>query len=86
MIMAAAKTLSSLSPAAIDSSAPLLPPIGDSRKVALAVAEAVARQAIAEGISGLSDPDTLPGTLKDQLRKYVWEPVYRPYEHVDCAC
>ena len=79
MIMAAAKTLASLSPAANDSAAPLLPPIGDSRKVGLAVAEAVARQALAEGISSLGSPST----LKSQLRKYVWEPVYHPYERVD---
>jgi len=82
MIMAAAKALASLSPAVTDSSAPLLPPIGDSRRVGLAVAEAVARQALAEGISSFSDPST----LEKQLREYVWEPVYRPYERVDHPC
>ncbi len=82
MIMAAAKTLASLSPAATDSNAPLLPPIGDSRKVGLAVAEAVARQAISEGISGL----TGTSDLADQLRAYVWEPVYRHYERAEPPC
>ena len=82
MIMAAAKALASLSPAVTDSSAPLLPPIGDSRRVGLAVAEAVARQALAEGISSFSDPST----LEKQLKEYVWEPVYRPYERVDHPC
>ncbi len=79
MFMAAAKTLASLSPALADPSAPLLPPIGDSRRVGLAVAEAVARQAIAEGLSPLDDPST----LEDELRNYVWEPLYRPYVRID---
>jgi malate dehydrogenase (oxaloacetate-decarboxylating) len=82
MIMAAAKTLASLSPAATDVDAPLLPPIGDSRKVGLAVAEAVARQAVVEGIAGLDNE----AALNEQLREYAWEPVYRPYERADCPC
>ncbi|HEY2860726.1 MAG TPA: NAD-dependent malic enzyme [Terracidiphilus sp.] len=76
MIMAAAKTLASLSPAKDDRDAPLLPPIGDSRKVGLAVAEAVGKAAIAEGVAGISDAGGLP----DALKEYVWEPVYRRYE------
>jgi len=56
----------------------LLPPIADSRGLGLVVAEAVARQAIAEGVAAISDP----GTLSAQLRDYVWEPVYQPYERV----
>jgi malate dehydrogenase (oxaloacetate-decarboxylating) len=75
MIMAAAKTLASLSPPVQDANAPLLPPIGDSRKVGLAVAEAVGRAAIAEGVSELKADD-----LQTELGAYVWEPVYRPYE------
>jgi malate dehydrogenase (oxaloacetate-decarboxylating) len=78
MIMAAATTLASLSPAANDVNAPLLPPIADSRKIGLAVAEAVGRQALREGVAGLEDAVT----LHDALRAYCWEPVYRPYELV----
>jgi malate dehydrogenase (oxaloacetate-decarboxylating) len=81
MIMAAAKTLASLSPAVTDSSAPLLPPVGDSRNIGLAVAEAVAKQAAAEGVSGLNNASSLDA----ELRAYVWEPVYRAYERVDYA-
>ena len=51
MIMAAAKALAALSPARADKSAPLLPPIADARKVSLVVAEAVGRQAIADGVA-----------------------------------
>ncbi len=78
MIMAAAKKLASLSPAVEDANAPLLPPIGDSRKVGLAVAEAVGLAAIREGVAEISADASLP----DALREYVWEAVYRPYELV----
>jgi malate dehydrogenase (oxaloacetate-decarboxylating) len=81
MIMAAAKALASLSPARTDSNAPLLPPIADSRKVSLVVAEAVGRQAMTEGLAGEIDPTAFAHSLRD----YVWEPVYLPYERVDGA-
>ena len=76
MIMAAARELAKLSPASKDREAPLLPPIADSRKIGLLVAEAVGKQAISEGIAAIEEPST----LKDQLLAYVWEPVYLPYE------
>ena len=78
MVMAAARTLASLSPTRQDKDAPLLPPIGDSRKVALVVAEAVAKQAIAEGVAAVENA----ATLGAQLRAYVWEPVYVPYKRI----
>jgi malate dehydrogenase (oxaloacetate-decarboxylating) len=76
MIMAAAKALAALSPTLDDKDAPLLPPISDARRVSLAVAEAVGRQAVAEGLSDIEDADTLQAMLRD----YVWEPVYVPFE------
>jgi malate dehydrogenase (oxaloacetate-decarboxylating) len=79
MIMAAAKTLASLSPARADKAAPLLPPIRDSRKVGMIVGEAVALQAAADGVADGGDE----ATLKDRLNDYVWNPVYRPYERID---
>ena len=78
MIMAAAKALASLSPAAANPSAPLLPPIADSRKVSLAVAEAVGKQALAEGLAAATGEEP----FVERLRAYVWEPVYRPYERI----
>ncbi len=78
MIMAAAQTLAGLSPSRTDKAAPLLPPIGDSRKVALVVSEAVARQAIAEGVAMRTDTDT----LLDRICAYMWNPVYVPYERI----
>jgi len=77
MIMASAKALANLSPTLEDKNAPLLPPIGDSRKVALVVAEAVGRQAIRDGVADVAEADLL-----DQLHAYVWEPVYHPYERI----
>ena len=79
MIMAAAKALAGLSPAREDKNGRLLPQIGESRRVGLIVAEAVGRQAIAEGVSELADGNE----LKAEIAAYVWEPVYVPYERVE---
>jgi malate dehydrogenase (oxaloacetate-decarboxylating) len=79
MIMSAAKALAALSPSRSDKSAPLLPPVADSRKVAMIVAETVARQAIAEGQADVGDSDSLP----ERIRAYVWNPVYVPYERIE---
>jgi len=78
MIMASAKALASLSPTLEDPNAPLLPPIADCRKVSLVVAEAVAKQAMADGTAEKMDDKA----LRESLRGYVWEPVYLPYERI----
>jgi malate dehydrogenase (oxaloacetate-decarboxylating) len=78
MIMASAKALASLSPTIADPSAPLLPPIADCRKVSRVVAEAVAKQAMADGTAAKVDDKT----LRQRLHDYVWEPVYHPYERI----
>ena len=78
MMMAAAKALAAQSPTVSDPAAPLLPRVAESRKVAVAVAESVARQAIAEGISELADG----AAIHDAIRAYVWEPVYHPYQRI----
>jgi malate dehydrogenase (oxaloacetate-decarboxylating) len=78
MIMAATKTLAQLSPARLDSTQPLLPPVADSRTVGLKVAEGVGRQAIADGVAGVESDEA----LQEQLAAYVWEPVYLPYERI----
>jgi malate dehydrogenase (oxaloacetate-decarboxylating) len=78
MIMASAKALAGLSPTIPDPDAPLLPPIADCRKVSLVIAEAVAKQAIADGTAEAVDD----ATLRQRLRAYVWDPVYLPYERI----
>jgi malate dehydrogenase (oxaloacetate-decarboxylating) len=78
MIMASAKALAGMSPTIQDPDAPLLPPIADCRKVSLVIAEAVAKQAIADGTAEAVDN----ATLRERLRAYVWDPVYLPYERI----
>ncbi len=82
MMMAAAKALASASPTVQDSGAPLLPPIAESRKVGLVVAEAVFGQAVTDGVAGIEDPSA----VSEQLRAYIWEPVYHPYERINPPC
>jgi len=77
MIMAAARALAQLSPARRDPGGRLLPPIAESRQVGMVVAQAVARQAIADGVSTLND-----AMLQAELSAYVWEPVYAQYERL----
>jgi malate dehydrogenase (oxaloacetate-decarboxylating) len=78
MIMAAAKALAALSPTRVDKNAPLLPSIAEARLVSAAVAEAVGRQAIAEGLSEIESDDA----LRSEILNYIWEPVYVPYERI----
>ncbi len=78
MIMASAKALAALSPTHKDKNANLLPPIADSRKISLVVAEAVGKQAIAEGVAGVADAQTFDA----DLHAGIWEPIYRPYERL----
>ncbi len=81
MIMASAKALAALSPTRMDRNASLLPPIADSRKVALVVAEAVGKQAMVEGIAKVMDVTDVEA-LKNELHAYAWDPVYLPYERL----
>jgi len=78
MIMASAKALATLSPTQKNKDADLLPPLSDSRRVSLVVAEAVGKQAISEGLAGVTDVKT----FENELRAYIWEPVYLPYERL----
>jgi len=78
MIMAAAKALASLSPARVDKTAPLLPPIAESRKTSAAVAAAVGRQAMTEGVADACDE----AAFAERIRDYVWEPEYQQYERI----
>jgi malate dehydrogenase (oxaloacetate-decarboxylating) len=43
------------------------------------VSEAVARQAIAEGVAEIEEEAGLP----ERIREYVWNPVYVPYERIE---
>jgi len=76
MLAAAADALAGLSDAAAPGAA-VLPPVTSLRAVSAAVAEAVARAAQAEGLSG-APLDDLPG----RVRQAMWEPAYPRVEPI----
>ena len=75
MFMAAARALAELSPRRVDKGGPLLPPVDQLRRVALAIALAVARQAQADGVAEPCSEDE----MAERIRARVWAPNYRPY-------
>jgi malate dehydrogenase (oxaloacetate-decarboxylating) len=78
MFTAAARALADLSPARHDPNAALLPPVDQLRRVAVAVATAVAHQAQHDGVAEpCSDPE-----LAARINAQIWEPVYRPYRRI----
>ena len=81
MFMAAAKCLAELSPARHSKSGRLLPPVSELRSVSFAVAKAVARQAINDGVARPLDEQA----LGSRIRANVWEPAYLPYRFDPCV-
>ncbi len=75
MIMTAARTLASLSPVERDRNGNLLPPMAKARELSRVIAAAVARQAIAEGLSELREIE-----VDGAVAAHVWEPKYVRYE------
>jgi malate dehydrogenase (oxaloacetate-decarboxylating) len=75
MIMTAARTLAGLSPVEKDRKANLLPPLSESRRLSRVIAAAVARQAVAEGLSDLKD-----GDIDAAVDANIWELKYVPYQ------
>jgi malate dehydrogenase (oxaloacetate-decarboxylating) len=78
MIMASAKALAKLSPARNDKQKSLLPSLTESRHVARVVAEAVGKQAIADGLAAIENERA----LAEELDRCIWDPVYVSYELV----
>ena len=76
MIMAAAKALVGLSPTRKDKTASLLPPLSQSREVSRIVAEAVGKQALADGLAAVQDE----AAFCEHLEAGIWEPVYADYQ------
>jgi len=73
MLAAAAHALSELVGTATPG-APLLPEVEALRETSVAVAAAVARAAVADGVAGTR----LDADLREHVRRLMWEPVYRP--------
>jgi malate dehydrogenase (oxaloacetate-decarboxylating) len=78
MFLAAARRLAELSPSRSDPNGSLLPALTAVVDVSMSVAEAVARQAQAEGLA----PLTSPAELQRAIREGMWMPVYHPYRYV----
>ena len=73
MLSAAATAIGSIAPADLDSPATLLPPLAQVGEVADAVAVAVARQAVAEGLADPLDEEQ----IADAVEACKWRPQYR---------
>ncbi len=73
MMRVAAATLGDASPALSDPRAPLLPAWSDVSDVALRIAHAVGRQAIAEGVA----PERSDEQLTERIARMHWTPEYR---------
>jgi malate dehydrogenase (oxaloacetate-decarboxylating) len=75
MFKAAAGALADVSPARLDPTANLLPPVDDLRKVAIAVATAVGRAARNEGLCDALDDAAIARAIAAKM----WDPKYCPY-------
>ena len=75
MFKAAAAALAGVSPARLDPTAHLLPAVADLRGVSVAVAQAVAKAARADGLCEPLADDAIAGRIAAKM----WDPVYRPY-------
>jgi malate dehydrogenase (oxaloacetate-decarboxylating) len=72
MMRVAATTLGDASPALADPNAPLLPAVSDVPGVAVRIAQAVAAQAVADGVA----PKRSDGELAERIAQVRWTPVY----------
>ena len=75
MFLAAARALAEQSPAATDSSAPLLPVLTGLRRAAIEIAFAIAQQALREGLSAPRSSES----LRDAIASSQWSPRYSSY-------
>lgn len=75
MFMAAAKALADCSPAIHSPDANLLPPLTDIRNVSLAVAVAVAKEAIRSGLA-----EKPKEGVAEYIQNMMWTPAYLPYK------
>lgn len=76
MMMAAAYALADTAPAAQNKGSAILPSFNDIEVVSYAIALAVAKAAIKEGVAEKKDDQTLLNLIKD----YYWHPEYKPYQ------
>lgn len=75
MLMAASQTLAEHSPMAMDGTGPLLPPLSEIQTLSKAIAFAVAKQAVIEGVA----PKVSDEYLQQAIEQNFWLPEYRSY-------
>ena len=78
MFMAAADALAAISPTHKNKAARLLPPVPELRDVARAVAIAVAKQAVEDGVAKKLGAKA----IEKRVAETMWEPAYQPYKRV----
>lgn len=78
MLVAAVQAVARMSPARADPTAPLLPDVEAVRAVSAAVARAVIRAAVDEGVATEEGIPRDEGDLGDWVGEQMWEPAYRP--------
>ena len=79
MFMAAAIALAECSPARHNPNANILPPFTEIRHVSLKVAIAVAKEAIASGLSDYQPKET----LEEDIQRKMWMPNYLSYKKIE---
>ena len=77
MFLIASESLAEISPAKQDPTANLLPRLKDVRAVSRHIAIAIAKEAVATGLSSMKD--LTEKQIIDLIDDYMWEPVYIPY-------
>jgi malate dehydrogenase (oxaloacetate-decarboxylating) len=75
MIKASALALAELAPTRQNKDDNLLPPLSSIRSVSLAIAKAVGKQAIQDGLATVDEAQ-----FEQELAANIWEAVYQPYE------
>ncbi len=75
MFLTASIALADLSPRASSGTGPLLPPLSSIREASRSIAQAVARQAMTDGVA----PDITDEALNEAIENNFWHPKYRAY-------
>lgn len=82
MLVAAVSALAARSPALENPDKPLLPDVSDVRAVSMAIAKAVVRQAVEEGLARAEGIPSGERELEEWIAVQMWDPVYRPLRRV----
>lgn len=82
MLVAAVESVSSMSPALKDPTAPLLPGVLSVKEISVRVARSVIKEAVDDDLATERDIPESDEDLDEWIREQMWEPRYRPLRHV----